>query len=422
MTHSPLDRAPSGLSRRSLLSGLTLGLGSAALAPRLSLRRALAAGAGSSNFLVVVNLFGGNDTVNTYVPHGLSAYHDLRPRIALASEDVLPIVSGEGLHPSLAAIHPLYAAGDLAVVRQVGYPDPNLSHFESTDIWSRGVRDLSAASDPRGWIGRAADLYFPGALDVVGVGVGRRGDFVANTAKPLVLDGLRSYGPGDRAVPWWEREHRDAAAKAMLAAGAASEASPAKDLRRSLRNAYDLADVIKAADEGYTTPVTYPDDYFATRLQDVARLVKAGLGGRIYYTGLGGFDTHSDQSGQHANLLSEVATALDAFRQDLVAMGAWDRAAIVVISEFGRRVYDNASAGTDHGHGQNVFLLGGGVHGGVYGPAYTNAILTGNEDVPGAVDFRAIYANVLDKHLGVNPDAGVFPEAWTGDQRVPLFG
>ena len=105
MTHSPLDRAPSGLSRRSLLSGLTLGLGSAALAPRLSLRRALAAGAGSSNFLVVVNLFGGNDTVNTYVPHGLSAYHDLRPRIALASEDVLPIVSGEGLHPSLAAIH-----------------------------------------------------------------------------------------------------------------------------------------------------------------------------------------------------------------------------------------------------------------------------------------------------------------------------
>lgn len=411
-----------GLSRRSLLSGLTLGLGTAALAPRLSLRRALAAGAADPTFLVVVNLFGGNDCLNMFVPHGLSAYYAQRPHIGIPKAQLLPITGTEGLHPSLAPIHPLYAAGDLAIVRQVGYPDPNLSHFESADIWSKGIRDLSASTDPRGWIGRAADLYFPGALDVVGVGVGRRPDFVANVAKPLVVEGLGSYGPGTSAVPWWERDQRDAAAKAMLAAGPPGEVSPAKDLRKSLRNAYDLVDVIKAAEAGYTSPVTYPDEYFASRLQDVARLVKAGLGGRVFYTGLGGFDTHSDQPDQHTSLFTDLSKALDAFQKDLVAMGKWDKAAIVVISEFGRRIYDNASLGTDHGHGQTILAMGGAIHGGVLGPAFTNAILTDNEDVPGTVDFRAIYANILENHLGVGAGASVFPEAWTGLQRVPLFG
>ncbi len=410
-----------GFSRRSILSGLTLGLGTAVLAPRFSLRRALAAPPTDPTFVVLVNLSGGNDSLNMFVPHGLSAYYTQRPNIAIPSGDLLPITAGEGLHPALAPIHPLYAAGDLAIVRQVGYPDPNLSHFESADIWSKGVRDLQGTTDPRGWIGRAADLYFPGALDVVGVGVGRSSDFVANTAKPLVVEGLGSYGPGQNAVPWWERDQRDAAAKAMLAAGSAVETSPAKDLRKGLVNAYDLVDVIKAAEDGYTSPVTYPDEYFASRLQDVARLIKAGLGGRVFYTGLGGFDTHSDQPAQHTDILSRLAQALDAFQKDLVAMGKWDKAAIVVMSEFGRRVYDNSSFGTDHGHGQSILALGGALQGGVFGPAHTNAHLTDNEDVPGTIDFRAIYANILERHLDVGAGSGVFPEAWTGDQRVALF-
>lgn len=417
-----MDRTLSarGLSRRTLLSRLTLGLGSAALLPHLSARRALAAVGTKPTFLVVVNQFGGNDSMNTYVPYGLGAYHDARPRIGLADEEVLPIVPGEGLHPSLAPIHPLWAAGDLAVVRQTGYPDPNLSHFESADIWSRGLRDLGRTTDARGWIGRAADLHFPGALDVVGLGVGRRPDFVADVAKPLALDGLSSYGPGDRAVPWWELSHRDATARAMLAAGSVAETSPGKDLRRSLRNAYDLVDVVRQADEAYTSTVEYPDSSFAARLRDVAKLVRADLGGRIFYTGLGGWDTHADQAGWHAGLLSEVATSLDAFQRDLAAMGAWDRALVLVITEFGRRNYDNASSGTDHGHGQNVLALGGALHGGVYGPAYTASTITANEQIPGVVDFRAIYTNVLRAHLGVDP-AGVFPETWSGDTEVPLF-
>ena len=400
-------------TRRTLLSRLTLGLGAAALLPRLSLGRALAAGTTDPTFLVVVNLFGGNDSLNMFVPHGLSAYYARRPHIAIPKAQLLNVTTGEGLHPALAPIHPLYAAGDLAIVRQVGYPDPNLSHFESADIWSKGVRDLKGTTDPRGWIGRAADLYFPGALDVVGVGVGRSPDFVANTAKPLVVEGLGSYGPGQSAVPWWERDQRDAAVKAMLSAGPATETSPGKDLRKGLKNAYDLVDVIKAAEAGYTSPITYPDEYFASRLQDVARLVKAGLGG---------FDTHSDQPSQHTGLFTDLANALDAFQKDLVAMGKWDKAAIVVISEFGRRVYDNASEGTDHGHGQSILAMGGAIHGGVFGPALTNAILSDNEDVPGAVDYRAIYANILERHLGVGAGSGVFPEAWPGDQRVALFG
>lgn len=414
-------RSPGGLSRRTLLGNLSLGLGAAALASRVGPGLALGAPDPGATFLVIVNLFGGNDTLNTYVPYGLGAYYDVRARIGVPPEDVLPVVAGEGLHPSLAPIHPLWAAGDLAVVRQVGYPDPNLSHFESADIWSRGVRAIHETTDPRGWIGRAADLYFPGTLDVVGVGVGRRVDFVADAARPLVVDGLGSYGPGTRAVPWWELSHRDATARAMLAAGAAGEPSPGKDLRAALRRAYDLVDVVKAADEGYTSPVAYPDGGLATRLRDVAKLVKAGLGGRVYYTGFGGFDTHADQPGPHAGLLGELATALAAFQQDLAAMGAWGRAVVLVVSEFGRRVYDNASNGTDHGHGQTVLALGGSLVGGAYGPAYTGPTLASNEDVPGAVDFRAVYRNVLRKHLGVDP-APVFTEAWAGDAEVPLFG
>lgn len=420
MTHPTTPRSGRALSRRSLLSGLSLGLGAAAIAPRLSLRRAFAAAA-DAPFLVIVNQFGGNDSLNTYVPHGLGAYYDARPRIAIAPEEVLPFVPGEGFHPALAPLHARFQAGQGAVVRQVGYPDPNLSHFESADVWSKGARLSASQRDPRGWIGRAADLYFPGALDVVGVRTGRRSDFVADTAKPLLLDGLGSYGPGERAVPWWERPRRDAAVKAMLAAGtSAQEASPGKELRRSLANAYDLVEVVRQADADYTSAVAYPGEALSEPLRDVAKLVKAGLGGRIFYTGSGGYDTHSDQRGQHAGLLGGLAASLAAFADDLEAMGAWNRAAILVISEFGRRNYDNASAGTDHGHGLSVLALGGAIRGGAYGPAFTPATISQNEEMPGAVDFRAVYSNVLERHLGVDP-APVFTEAWSGDQRVPLF-
>jgi len=410
------ERAPRRLTRRALLGNLTLGLGAAAL-PGFSLGRSLAFAGARPTFLVIVNQFGGNDALNTFVPHGLSAYYDARPYIAIPAGQVLPVTAGEGLHPALAAIHPLYAAGDLAIVRQVGYPDPNLSHFESSDIWSRGVRDLGNL-DPRGWIGRAADRYFPGSLDVVGVGVDRMIDFTANVASPFVVGSLGSYGPGQSAVPWWELSMRDAATRGMLAAAGLDASSPGVELRRRLRNAYDLVDVVKAADAGYSSAVTYPDTWFAANLKDVSKLVQADVGARIFYTGLGGFDTHGDQPAQHADLLQTTAEALDAFRRDLVAVGAWDRAAILVISEFGRRNYENLSLGTDHGAGLSVILCGGAVNGGLYGPAITNADLAG-EYLTYAVDFRDIWKEVVADHLGANP-APVFPETQPVNQTLGI--
>ena len=418
------DDGRGGVSRRTLLSGLTLGLGAAVLAPRLSLRRALAGGASDPTFLVVINMFGGNDSLNTYVPHGFGAYYDLRPRVGDPVGRRAPDHRGRGAPPVARGDPPALRGG--ATSRSCGRWGIPTPISRTSRAWTSGARACAPSRrrrDPRGWIGRAADLYFPGALDVVGVGVGRRPDFVANTAKPLVLDGLGSYGAGQSAVPWWELEHRDAAAKAMLAAGSPAETAPGKDLRKSLRNAYDLVDVIKAAEESYTTSVTYPDEYFASRLQDVARLVKARLGGRIFYTGLGGFDTHSDQAGQHAGLLSDLGAALAAFQQDLESMGAWDRAAIVVISEFGRRIYDNASAGTDHGHG----LLGARRWAARSTAASTAPRSTGRRSRRTRTS-RARSTSARSTRTsssvtsGVDPNAGVFPEAWTGDQRVPLFG
>jgi uncharacterized protein (DUF1501 family) len=288
------------------------------------------------------------------------------------------------------------------------------------DVWSRAMRDLDDRQDLRGWIGRCADAFFPGALDVVGVGTGRRTDFVADTGQPLVLDSLASYGPGRKAVPWWEVEHRDAAARAMLAAGPAAESSPGRELRRALRGAYDLSDLLRAADDAYASTVEYPGNGLAQNLRDVAKLVQGRTGGRIFYTGTGGFDTHADQAGWHASLMDGLAVSLDAFARDLQAMGAWDRAVVLVISEFGRRTYDNASNGTDHGHGLSVLALGGLVRGGLYGPAFTDAVLR-EEYLPGAVDFRAVYAAVLRRHMGVEPVPAAFPEAWPGDPEVPLL-
>jgi hypothetical protein len=277
-------------------------------------------------------------------------------------------------------------------------------------VWSKGARLAANQRDPRGWIGRAADLYFQGPLDVVGVRTGRRSDFVADTAKPLLLDGLGSYGPGERAVPWWERSRRDAAVKAMLAAGAsAQEASPGRELRRSLANAYDLVEIVRKADADYASTVAYPNEALSAPLLDIAKLVKRASA--AHPTGSGGYDTlrPARSTGPSAGLRPRSRRCRDLQPWSL---GPRDPR----ISEFGRHSYDNASAGTI----TRSVRPGAGRR----DPQACTDPRSPRRRSPARGDARRgrLPRGLAGtrRHLGVDP-APVFTEAWSGDQRVPLF-
>jgi uncharacterized protein (DUF1501 family) len=411
---------PSSVSRRDLLRLAAAGAGVVALGPlaRGTIRSAHAA-PGPQTRLVLVNLIGGNDGHNTVVPVNLQPYYDARPTLALPSGACLDLAVGPNpttacrLHPALTQIAALWAEGSVAIVQKVGYPEENLSHFTSSDIYSFGVRGsfANAGVHPSGWISRFADLYAPTPLGAVALGVGRPRDFIGGTSQPFLVGGLSQFRfLGDARYPA-NHLHRLASVRDALASFGGG--GVAGDVRDALDQAHALTDRIQQALTAYGTgTVTYPTNSPGRSLRDAAVLIEGGFETRVFYTGFGGFDTHGDQggaTGQHATLLGRLDAAVGAFATDLKARGVWDRTAIVVLSEFGRRNYENGSGGTDHGHGNVFLVIGGAVRGGVYGPALAEPDLTG--EYPGYdVDFRDVYRDVLRDHLDVDPSP-VFPEA-----------
>jgi uncharacterized protein (DUF1501 family) len=367
--------------------------------------------------LVVVNLDGGNDTLNVVAPVSLTAYHDRRPGLALTAETGLSMATGPGatsdyvLHPSMPRLAQLWADGDVAVVNRVGYPDENLSHFTSQDVFSYGVRGSFGplGVSPSGWVARFADRYAPTPMGAVSVGLGRPLDFAGGSSNPLLVSSAGAFRfstdsryPANHAL---RVETIQATLDAFPAGGVTGEVRDAVD------QAYALAGQVQGALASYQSAVVYPSHSFANRLKDVAVLVQGGFETRIFYTGTGGYDTHSAQglvTGTHADLLGRVDGALGAFADDLKAMGVWDDVVIVLMTEFGRRNYSNGSDGTDHGHAYAMLLAGGAVNGGLHGPALVEGDLL-EEYLSYAVDFRSVYKEVLADHLGVDP-APVFPE------------
>jgi uncharacterized protein (DUF1501 family) len=403
-----------GTTRRDLLRWGAAAAGIAALGP---FRGVLPTAAGAPlplKRLVVVNLFGGNDTTNMFIPANLQPYYDRRPGIAVPQGTGLglggPAANANyDLHPAMPSLASLWYDGDVAAVNRVGYPDANLSHFTSMDIFSTGVRNsFSPLGIPiSGWVARYADRNAPTPMGAVGLGVGRPLDFQGGTTPPFLANDLpnfRIYNSGSSA-----EIYRLQKAKEMLASwsgtGNESEAHKSQSL------AYDLVDQVQAALATYSSPVVYPSNYFAARLREVAVLVQGGFETRLFYTGFGGFDTHGAQgagTGLQATLFGYLDGAVGALVQDLKAMGLWEDTVILVMTEFGRRNYENGSGGTDHGHAFCELLIGGPVKGGVYGPDLVESDLT-SEFPDYAVDFRSIYKEVLSGHLGADPEP-VFPE------------
>lgn len=389
------------LSRRDFLARSSL----VALAPSvpLFLARSVRAVAPKreGRVLVVLQLSGGNDGINTVVPFKDEGYLKNRKSLRLPEKQLHKIDDRTALHPALGDAMKLLESQRLTIVQGVGYPNPSRSHDRSMAVWQ------TARFDPEehkghGWLGRALDSEASPSL------------FVGTTALPAALRGRRSVASTLSRLEEFHLLGEAATVRTMASPEASDDLNAF--VHRSFLDAYTtgecLADVARVRDGG----VSYPTTGLGQRLQLIARLLKTGFAARVYYTSQDGYDTHAAQLPRHAELLRELAGAVRAFLDDLTAARLAERVAVLVFSEFGRQVRENASAGTDHGIAAPVFLAGAGVKSGLVGTAPNLLDLVGNAPKM-TMDFRRIYATVLQDWLGLPANTVL-----GGDfERLPLF-
>ena len=364
--------------------------------------RAAAPGAkGSQNVLVVVQLSGGNDGLNTVIPLGSDAYAKARPVIGI--KDRLLRLDGElALNPGLAGFKELFDDGALAIVNGCGYPGPNRSHFRSTDIWHTADPKLSRST---GWLGHYLDHAVRGTdnpLRAINVGQQLPLALVADSAPVPSFQSLEDFRlKTDRANP------ADSARveAAIRAAYQARGASPAHQyLSRQAMNAIVTAEQVQKMSGSYKADAEYPQKGLGPQLRLIAQFIAADMGTRVYYCQHGGFDTHATQVATHEAVLSHCATSIREFVKDLKAKRLDRKVAILCFSEFGRRVKQNDSNGTDHGAAAPVFVCGTGVRGGTYG-TYPSLTDLDDGDLKYTTDFRRVYATLLERWLGADSQA-----------------
>lgn len=404
---------------KSSLAASTLVSMGASTVPTFLTRSAQGALGGTNDrVLVVIQLVGGNDGLNTVVPHGLDGYARNRRALRLPSGRIQTINKEIGLHPSMGGMAKLLEKGRLAVVQGVGYPNPDRSHFRSMEIWESAQREEGALET--GWIGRVLD-GLPRTLgrDAPALHIGNRTLPLALKAKhseaPSLesLDQYRLRLAGNASDQRTTREALDQVARLDRA----TDDPLLGFMRRSTLAAYDSSKRLEQVAKPASGKSPYPNYGLARRLELIAQLIKAELGTRIYYTALDGFDTHANQLGTHTALLTELSEAIAAFENDLTASGQADRVTLFTFSEFGRRVAENASGGTDHGAAAPVFVVGPVKSAGLIG-AHPNLDKLEDGDLKHHTDFRRIYATLLDTWL----ECPSVPVVGPGFDPLPLFG
>lgn len=394
------------LTRRQFLKTTAAG-GLAAAAPGLWFTGTAHAQTPTDTVLVNIHLHGGNDHLNTLVPYNDPLYYQYRPTLALSADAVLPLDATFGLNPVMEGFLGLYDTGQVAIVPGVGYPEFSRSHFRAIDIYD-GADPVGTPTT--GWLGRYLDQLASSAT-MQGVYVG--------TAVPLSLAAASVPLP---AVPGAE-EYTYQTSPLPADADAQTEAAVAVFTQASIGEAFfdtllaqdqaalESIALVQQAAAGYETGVSYGDDELSQHLKLAAQLIHSDLGVRVIGTELNGFDTHSDQLDTHADLLAQLSQALDSFMQDAAAGGFDHRVVVQVFSEFGRRVAENASGGTDHGTASPIILVGAPVSGGIHGPGPDLTDLDDNGDLRMSTDFRSVYATVLRDWLGADP-AAVLGQDW----------
>ncbi len=364
------------------------------IAPAI-LREAAIANKSDGRILVVVEMAGGNDGLNTVVPHSDDQYREARPKLGIAKSQVLKIDDQLGFHPSMSGFADLLEAGHLAVVQGVGYPEPNRSHFESMDIWHSCLRKDQNRTD--GWLGRylqqtgAAESQDPAGLHL------------GEDKQPFALMSRDVRVPTIRSLDEFRLAGNDSpqfrqAVKELADARRGDSNDLLNFVQASTSSAITASERIEAAGMKYKPSQEYPQNALAQKLQTVAKLISAGLKTSVYYVQIGGFDTHSQQPNAHSVLLRYVSDSVSTFVNDLHAHGHADRVLCLCFSEFGRRVKENASAGTDHGTAGPVFLAGTQVKPGLIGNHPSLSDLK-DGDLQYHTDFRQVYATVLERWL-----------------------
>ncbi len=368
------------MNRRDFLNSLGAAAVTA-LAPGAAL--AQRTGADYTRLLVLVELKGGNDGLNTVVPYADPAYTGLRPRLAVPRDQVLQLDQQAGFHPALEPLMASWKSRELAVVQGVGYKDANLSHFRSIDIWDTASNSNEYLTE--GWLARAfAATPVPAAF-----------------AADAVVVGGAEMGPlrgGARAIALANPEQFLRQARYAAPAGQARNSA----LQHILRVEENIAQAAARLSGNHAFATEFPANPFGNAVRTAAQLVAGEAGIAAVKIALGGFDTHSGQPGRHAQLLKSLAEGLVALKAALVELGRWDSTLVMTYSEFGRRPRENLSSGTDHGTASAHFLLGGRVKGGLYGLPPALSRLDGNGNLPFAVDFRDLYATVLERWWGAN--------------------
>jgi uncharacterized protein (DUF1501 family) len=395
------------MKRNRFLLGAISGLTVAANADSF-FGRALAApslpglpGGAADRVLVIVNMQGGNDGLNTVVPHGMQQYYRFRPSIGVTPNEVLGLNAQIGLNPNLKSLKGMYDAGNVAIVQGVGYPKPDHSHFRSTEIWQTAAPDRYEST---GWLGRyldSAGLPSSNLFNAVALAQVLPEALMARNVDVPAIAALQGY----RLASDRQAASRDTFASLL------------SDARTPFNSPYlaTVAEIEDHAQRGseelpklignYKTDASYPATAIGRSLALAAQIVGSRLGTRVIYVQHGSFDTHAAQKVTQDRLLRELSDALKAFYDDLAAHGNDQRTLTMTFSEFGRRVAENASRGTDHGEAGPMFLIGGGVKGGIYGDHPSLDDLD-NGDIKFTVDFRSVYATVVEKWFG-KPSNGI---------------
>jgi uncharacterized protein (DUF1501 family) len=352
--------------------------------------------------LVMIQMSGGNDGLNTVIPYSDPLYYTNRPTIGIAKDKVLPVSSTHGLHPGLAKLKALYDSGNVGILPGAGYPNPNRSHFRSMEIWQTADPDKIIAE---GWLGRYLDSMVPPSSNPL---------YTMNIAQalPKTFSSDHSSVPSIPSLATYKynvdpKHPQDSGTLVQTFSRINSHVPIDRPyvglIQKGLDDAYTTMDRIQST-AGYTPSVPYPKDGFAQALQLVAQVIVKNLGTRIFYVQLGGFDTHANQTPQQDKLLTQLGDGLAAFFADVKNAGRADDLLVVTFSEFGRRVHENASKGTDHGTAGTMVVLGGRVRGGLHGGLPSLADLDSG-DLKYTVDFRSVYATILQTWLGADPSA-----------------
>jgi uncharacterized protein (DUF1501 family) len=343
--------------------------------------------------LVIIQLAGGNDGLNTIIPYTNDLYYKNRPSLAISKENVLKVTDEIGFHKNLAPLKNLYDQGNLTIINNVGYPNPNKSHFRSTDIWQSASNSNEYLTT--GWLGRYIDQY--GKAPYSGIELD---DSLSLILKGKNLNGIATRNPkilyANTETPYFKKLINYQTEEHLSEHNLGYLYKTVIDAKSSAKYIYEKTNTFKSKME-------YPKNPFGKQLKTTAEFINSHIESKVYYVSMGGFDTHASQATKQAKLLKTYSEAIAVFVEDLKKNDTFKDTLIITFSEFGRRVKQNAGGGTDHGAANNVFIIGDALNKkGFYNEMANLDQLDKNGDLIHTVDFRSVYATVLDKWLAVD--------------------